>query len=114
MLRSYLFDALYVFHTVNHQRDLRALACRMRNGSDVLLIPGGITNQQVLETLRSQVYSFLCGEAHNTLKTGMGRENSPEYGNTAQRLGSETNLFSMRVNNNLLDVLVKQIEIDKG
>src|SRR5450759_2114207 len=103
-----------MFYAVNHQRDVRPIRCCARNGSNIMLVPGGIPNQQVLETLRGQVNGLKGGIAHNALKAGVRRENTPQYGKAANGLGSKSYLLATSSCSNLTDVPVEQVEIDKG
>ena len=47
------FDLLHVFDTIDHQRNTRARRCCLRHGSDILLVPGRIPDQQLVEALRA-------------------------------------------------------------
>src|SRR5258708_30092845 len=84
------------------------------DGSDVLLVPGGVADKQVVESLRGQVNGLWGSVAHDALKTRVGREDAPDDGDAAQRLGSKAYPLPASPGNYLADVLVEQIEIEVG
>src|SRR5690348_15381663 len=106
MLGSYRFDMFDMFYAVDHQRDVRpVLRCASHSGK-IMLVPGRIANQQVLESLRGEIGGLQRAIAHDALKTGIRRENAPQDAGAANRLGGQTNMFAMRTAGNVLDVLI--------
>src|SRR6266478_3556368 len=84
------------------------------DGSDVLLVPGGVADKQIVESLRGQVNGLWCSVAHDALKTRVGCEDAPDNGDAAQRLGSKAYPLPASTGNYLADVLVEQVEIEVG
>src|SRR5260221_420698 len=110
--QGYRLYLLHVFEAIDHQRDVCACCHCPRDGGDVLLVPGGIADEQVIESLRGQVGCFLGGVAHDALKRWVGCEDAPDDGDTAQRLGSKTYPLPGSTSDYLANVLVKQVKIE--
>src|SRR5215470_254021 len=59
-----------------------------------------------------QVDGFERGIAHDALEARGGSENTPDDGDTAQRLGSETHSFPADTCLHLAYVLIEQVEVE--
>src|SRR5258708_23414434 len=84
------------------------------DGSDVLIVPGGVADKWIVESLRGQVNGMRGSVAHDALKTRVGREDAPDDGGAAQRFGRKAYPLPASPGNHLADVLVEQVEIEVG
>ena len=66
------FDLLDMVCAINHQSDVCSRGRCPCNRYDILLIPRGIADEQVIKSLRGQVGRFPGGVTHNALKTWIG------------------------------------------
>src|SRR5450755_571445 len=106
------FDTLYMLNAIHHQRHGRPCCSHLSDRDEVLIVPGGIADQEIVEALRGEEGCFARGVTHNTLKARVGFQNAAYHGNAAQRLGGEAHALFTRARQYLPDILGEQIEIE--
>src|SRR5215471_12341408 len=114
MMSCNRFNLLDMFRTIDHQRNVFPSSRCQGNGCDILLVPCGIADQQVLEAQGGQEDRFLGSIAHDTMKTWIGCQDTANHGNTAQRLGSKPHSFSLSTGHYLANVLLEQVKIEES
>src|SRR6266699_4023901 len=110
----YSFNPLYVFGAIDHEYNIGSRGGCSGYGSDVVLVPGRVADEQVIEALSGEVDGLPRAVAHDALKDWIGCEDAPEDVDAAQRLGSEAHLSPIGASCYIADVLVKKVEVEIG
>src|SRR5258708_29861529 len=103
-----------MFGAIDHQRDAGSGSSCPGYSCNIVLVPGGVADEQVIEALRGEIGRFLGSVAHDPMEDGIGCEDAPQHGNAAQRFGCETNLPAPGASCYLAHILIQKIKVEIG
>ncbi len=99
---------------IHHQRDARAIRRRPRHRRQIVGMPGGIADEQVVESLACQPGRLTRRETHQPAKDGTGRQDAPQRRHTAHRLRGDAHMLVAGFPDDGAYVFIQQVEVEPG
>ena len=99
---------------VRHQGDAAAACDLARRLPEVLRLPGGISDEQIVQPLFGEIHRFGDGAAHDAPEAVGGLEHELDHPDAAQGFAGEAEGFIPAFPGDAADVFRKEIQVEVG